>query len=96
MANKILTPLQSRISYLLKPLANRWVAVGEIEGLWQGLLPNVSQRLHYLLCLSSCRQTGEGSSVLNLLCAKDQANENCEHRSNIKQIFLAGYEGYKI
>ena len=24
-----------------------------------------------------------GSSVLNLLCAKDQANENCEYRSGI-------------
>ena len=28
-------------------------------------------------------QGGGGSSVLNLLCSKDQANENCEHRSDI-------------
>ena len=34
-----------------------------------------------------------GSSVLNLLCSKDQANENWEHRSGIQQIFIAGYEG---
>ena len=28
-------------------------------------------------------QVGGGSSVLNLLCAKDQANENFEQRSGI-------------
>ena len=28
-------------------------------------------------------QAGGGSSVLNILCAKDQANESCEHRSSI-------------
>ena len=28
-------------------------------------------------------QVGGGSSVLNLPCAKDQANENCEHRPDI-------------
>ena len=28
-------------------------------------------------------EAGGGSSVLNLLCARDQANENCEHRSGI-------------
>ena len=32
-------------------------------------------------------QVGGGSSVLNLLCTKDQASENCEHRSGIWQIF---------
>ena len=57
--------------------------MGANEGLWQGLFRGVSQRLHYLLCPSSCCQVGEGSSVLNLLCAKDQANENCGHRSGI-------------
>ena len=33
--------------------------------------------------LVAVAQVGEGSSVLNLLCAKDQANENCEHRLGI-------------
>ena len=28
-------------------------------------------------------QVGRGSSVLTLLCAKDQANEHCEHGSGI-------------
>ena len=28
-------------------------------------------------------QVGGGSSVLNLLCFKDQANENYEHKSGI-------------
>ena len=36
-----------------------------------------------LCALVAVAQAGEGSSVLNLLCAKDQANENCRHRSGI-------------
>ena len=40
MPNKIFIPLQSLVS--LKPLCTRQAAVGEIEGLWQGLLPSVS------------------------------------------------------
>ena len=41
-----------------------------------------------ILCvLVAAAQAGGGSSVLNLLCVKDQANENCEHRSGIEQIF---------
>ena len=69
MANKILIHLQSVISYFLEPPTNRRVAVGAIEGLWQGLLIAVVQ-------------VSGDSSVLNL-CAKDQAIENCEHRSGI-------------
>ena len=83
MANKILIPLQYLVSCFLKPLANRRVAVGAIVGLWQGLLPSVSRRLYCLLHLSNSCQAGEGSSILNLLYAKDQANENCGHRSGI-------------
>ena len=30
--------------------------------------------------LVAIAQVGGGSSVLNLLCVKIQANENCEHR----------------
>ena len=70
MAKKILIPLQSLVSCFLEAPANRRAAVGAIEGLWQGLLSTIAQ-------------AGGGSSVLNLLCAKDQANENCEHRSGI-------------
>ena len=42
MANKVLIPLQSLISYSLKPPVKRQAAVGAAEGLWQGLLPSVS------------------------------------------------------
>ena len=55
---------------------NRQVAVGAIEVLWQGLLLSVSQRHHYLLGPSSGYPREGDSSVLNLLFAKDQANEN--------------------
>ena len=79
--NKILIPLQSLVSCFLEPPANRRVAVGATEGLWRG--PGVSQR-HYLLGPSSWGgQAGGGSSVLTLLCAKNQANENREHWSDI-------------
>ena len=43
--------------------------------------------------LVAVAQVGEGSSVFNLLCAKDQANENCGHRSGIKQIFQQVMKG---
>ena len=58
------------MSCFLEPPENRQAAAGAIEGLWQGLLSTIAQ-------------AGGGSSVLNLLCAKDQANENCEHKSGI-------------
>ena len=46
-----------------------------------------------ILCtLIAVTQAGGGSSVLNLLCVKDQANENCEHRIFLAD-FPAGYEG---
>ena len=81
MANKILIPLLSLISCFLKPPANRQVAVGTTEGLWRGsVCPEVSSIGCALVAVT---QVGGGSSVLNLLCAKDQANENCEHRSGI-------------
>ena len=54
MDNKILIPLQSLVSCFLEPSVNRWVAVGAIEELWQGLLPSVFWRFHCLLRLSSC------------------------------------------
>ena len=82
MAKKILIPLQSLVSCFLEPPANRQAAVSAVEGLWQGLCLSVSQRLHYPLGPSSCCPSGWGvPSVLNFLYAKDQTNENCEHRS---------------
>jgi len=66
--------------------------VGAIEGLWKGYSPVCPEGSTFLCCAPvAVAQAGGGSSVLNLLCAKDQANENCEHRSGI--IYLAGYEG---
>ena len=48
----------------------------------------------YTICcvLVAVAQEGEGSSFLNL-CAKGQANENCEHRSGIQQIFQQVMKG---
>ena len=75
MPNKILIPLQSFLSCFLESPANRWVAVGAIEGLWRG---------YSLVCPKgticwapvAVTQALGGSSVLILLCAKNQANEN--------------------
>ena len=53
MPNKILIPLQFLFSCFLEPPVNRQAAMGEIAGLWQGLLFSVPQRLHYLLGPSS-------------------------------------------
>ena len=74
MTNKILIPLQSLVSYFLEPPVSRRVAVGAL-GCPKG----------FTICcfLVAVAQVGRDSSVLNLLCAKDQANENCEHRSGI-------------
>ena len=83
MANKILIPLQSLISCFLEPPANRPMAVGAIEGLWRGYSPVCLKGSIILCALVAIAQVGEGSSVLNLLCAEDQADENCEHRSGI-------------
>ena len=80
MANEILMPLQSLVSCLLEPSVNRRVAVGAIEDSGRS----------YIIAVA---QVGGGSSVLNLLCTKDQANENCEHRSGIWQIFWQVVKG---
>ena len=76
MAKEILIPLQSLVPCFLEPPMNRQVSVSATEGLWQGLLLSVSQRLHYLLGPSSSNPREGDSSVLNLRFAKDQANEN--------------------
>ena len=83
MANKILIPLQSLISCFPEPPVNRQAALVQLRD---------SDRDYSLVCpkgstvcsaLVAVAHVGEDSSVLNLLCANDQANENCEHRSGI-------------
>ena len=92
MPDEILIPLQSLISCFLEPPAKRQAAVGAIEGLWRG---------YSLVCPKSTicwapvavTQAGRGSSVLILLCAKDQANENLWAEVRNLADFPAGYEG---
>ena len=74
MANKILIPLQSFVSCLLEPHANRRAAVGA---------PGCPEGSTICGAPVAVAKVGGSSSVLNLLCAKDQANENCEHRLGI-------------
>ena len=83
MANKILIPLQSPVACLLEHPANRRVEVGAIEGLWRSYSSVCPVGSTILCTLAAVAQVGGDSFVLNLLCAKDQANENCEHRSGI-------------
>ena len=74
MANKILISLQSLISCFLESPGNRRVAVGA---------PGCPEGSTTCCALVAVAKVGGDSFVLNLLCAKDQANENCEHRSGI-------------
>ena len=83
MANRILIPLQSLVSYFLKAPVNRPATVGAIEDSGRGYSPVCLKGSTICCALVAVAQVGEGSSVLNLLCAKDQANENCEHRLGI-------------
>ena len=57
--------------------------MGAIEGLSRGYSPVCPKGSTIFCPLVAVAQVGVGSSVLNLLCAKDQANENCEHRLGI-------------
>ena len=81
MDNKILIPLQFLVSsnppWTGKQLWVQWRDSG--RG-YSSVCPK-----GYTICgvLVAVAQEGEGSSFLNLLCAKSQANENCEHRSGI-------------
>ena len=93
MPRKILIPLQSLISCFLEPPANRQVAVGAVEGLWRGYSSVCPVGSTILCTLVAVAKVGGDSFVLNLLCAKDQANENCEHRSGIQQIFQQAMKG---
>ena len=57
--------------------------MGASEGLLRGYSPVCPEGSTILCTLVAVTQDGGGSSVLNLLCAKDQANENYEYRSGI-------------
>ena len=74
MANKILIPLQCLIYCFLEPPVNRQAAEGA---------PGCPEGSTICSALVAVAQAGGGPSVLNLLCAKVQTNENCEHRSGI-------------
>ena len=76
MANKILIPLQAPVACLLEHPANRRVEVGAIEELWRGYSPVWPGGCTIHGALVAVAQAAGGSSGLNLLCAKDQANEN--------------------
>ena len=83
MLNRVLIPLQSLVSCFLKPPANRRGAVSATEGLWRDYSSVCCEASTILCALVAVTQAGGGSSVLNLLCAKNQVNENCEHRSGL-------------
>ena len=76
MANKILIPLQSLVSCFLEPPDNRRAAVGAIEGLGRGYSSVCPKGSTICCALVTVAQAGGGSSIPNLLCAKDQDNEN--------------------
>ena len=86
MPKEILILLQFLVSCFLEPPPphprKQAGGSGHNRGTLKGLLLSMSQR-HYLLSPSSCYPSQWGSSVLTLLCTKDQANENCEHQSDI-------------
>ena len=83
MTNKMFISLQSLISCFLQPPVNRRAAEGQNEGHWQGYSPVYPGGSTIHCALVAAAQVDEYSSVLNLLCARDQANENCGHRSGI-------------
>ena len=72
---------------------NRQGAVGAIEELWKGYSSVCPESSTTFGALVAVAQVGGGYSVLNLLCAKDEANENCDHRSGIWQIFQQVMKG---
>ena len=83
MPNEILTPLQSSlVSCFLEPPTNRRAAVGATEGLRRGYSSVCPRGTIFWAPVAVTKASG-GTSVLTFLCAKDQANEICEHRSNI-------------
>ena len=81
IASKILIPLQSLDSCFSNPLQTgkwQWVQLRDSGRGYSPMCPKGSTICGTLVAVG---QAGEGASVLNLLCAKDQAKQNCEHRS---------------
>ena len=91
MPNKILIPILSLVSCFFEPPKNRRVAVGATEGLWRGY-SSICPKGTICWTPVTVTQAGGGFSVLNLLCAKDQANENWVQVRYLAD-FPAGYEG---
>ena len=56
--------------------------MGAIEGLWKDY-SSVCPKGTVCWAPVAVTQACEGTSVLTLLCAKNQASENCEHQSDI-------------
>ena len=76
MANKILIPLQSLIYCFLELPVNEqhWVQLRDSGKGCSPVCPEGSSIL-FTLVITVAQVGGEGSSALNLLYAKDQANE---------------------
>ena len=84
---------------------NRRVAAGAIEELWKGYSSVCPESSTTFGALVAVAQVGGGYSVLNLLCAKDEAqvitgqvfvitgDHLCDHRSGIWQIFQQVMKG---
>ena len=93
MANKILIPLQSLIScFLRSPVNSKWQWV-QLRDSGKGYSPVCPKGSAICYTLVTVSQVDKGSSVLNLLCANHQANENCWHRSGIYQFFQQVMKG---
>ena len=83
MANKILIPSQYLISCFFNPLLTgkqQWVQLRDSGRGYSSVCPKGSTICCALVAVA---QLGGDSSALNLLCAKDQANEIPEYRSGI-------------
>ena len=67
--------------------------MGATEDSGRGYSPVCLKGSTICCALVAVDQVGGGSSVLNLLWAKDRANENCGHRSGIQQFFWQVMKG---
>ena len=83
MPNEVLIFLQSLFSCFLEPLQIGELQEVQLRDSGRGYSPVCPKGSTVCYILVAVAQVHEGSSVLNFLCAKDQANENCEHRSGI-------------
>ena len=68
----------------------QWVQLRDSGRGYSPVCPEDSTICYALVAVA---QVGEGSSILNILCAKDKGNENCEHKLDIQQIFQQVVKG---